>query len=60
MNIIKRSVAKVGERLMVALDKDWCREHGIKKGDELDVAVVDNGFCVLAPSPPLLTAGKEK
>lgn len=34
---------------MVALDKNWCREHNIKKGDELDVIVVSSGFCVLSP-----------
>ena len=49
MEIIKRNVAKVGDRLMVALDKNWCRENNIKKGTELDVIMVPNGFCVLAP-----------
>jgi hypothetical protein len=47
--ILKRSVAQIGERLMIALDKDWCRQHGIKKGDELDVVVVQSGFLVLRP-----------
>lgn len=49
MQTIKRSVAKVGERLMVALDKDWCRQHGITKGDELNVVVINGGIVVLRP-----------
>ena len=49
MQIIKRSVTQVGKRFMVALDKDWCREHRIKKGDEVDVVVIPEGFCVLPP-----------
>jgi hypothetical protein len=48
--ILKRSVAQIGERLMIALDKDWCRQHGIKKGDELDIAIVPSGFCVMPPT----------
>lgn len=49
MKILKRNVAQVGDRLMVALDKDWCREKGIRKGDELDVVIVNSGFLVLRP-----------
>lgn len=49
MKIIKRSVTQVGDRLMVALDKEWCKEHSIKKGNEVDVVVITPGFCVLPP-----------
>ncbi|MFH1072085.1 MAG: AbrB/MazE/SpoVT family DNA-binding domain-containing protein [Nanoarchaeota archaeon] len=55
---MKRKVSKIGPAtLMVSLPSKWAREQNIKKGDEIELTIIDN-ILKISPSDKELKKGK--
>ena len=48
----KRKASDVGGSIRIVLPKWWCRKHGVKRGDWLDIIEQPDGSLLIRPGEP--------